>query len=869
MKFDLSGLKFNPLNIIDDVASILGDKETVRQTQRMLDDMDYPHIRDLLPFADYMSEEKLFINKDSVGFVLESQPLIGGNEQVVNSLEALLQESVPRGTPLQVLMVSSGALQEQIDYGLKDFGWTGYRADECNDINRRFALHGARHGFPNGLGHPLTLRDYRLFFTWAHKTRRVTETDLIHVRDVRRAISNALTAADIFTRHASADDIIGVIRELCNHDVSRLASYEKPYDPQSDLTAQMVDNSTSWLVKPGYIRISGSDAKARDFSSRMVSMNLDRNPHEHYLWQNGNIIADLASPTSSIACPFLFSMVLVTDEQMKSQGEAKNRFLGLDSRVNTPYAKFIPGTVRQHAEWKGLVTELDAGRTALTRYFYGLTFFCEDDDEAMSRYVENTKKAFARQAIKMVRADYMQVRNLLATLPFTMADPKLWRDLNRTGATQRAESFHATNLMPVIGDNKLSSAGILLPSYRNQVAFLDVFDEDLPNTNFNWFLSGTSGAGKSVFAQALARQVIDREGYVSITDIGDSYKAFCSSIGGAYINGENLRFNPFANVTDIKLAAERIRDQLCILASPRGLLDEVHESLMMEAITEQWPTYEQGMRIDHVVDYLKKRQGDVALKSGAQIAGRIDEMVTLLNKYTTKGIYGKFFNSDEPTLKMDMRFVVTELGDLRNRGDLLSAVLFTLMIWSENLMYSTQRDLRKMNIIDEGWKLLGGSSDKIRQFIEEGYRTARRHGGSCGTVTQSIRDKNLSTASLAAYENSSFKFTAMQEFQSFSMFEKEEPNAFSEQEWELVKKFPAAKLAKYSALLVKIGGSSSFHRLLLDPLSDKLFSSKGQDFTYREKRLAEGADIKDILFEMVERDAEKRRELEALLAMPL
>ena len=48
MKFDLSGFRFNPLNIIDDVASILGDKETVRETQKMLDDMDYPHILSLI-----------------------------------------------------------------------------------------------------------------------------------------------------------------------------------------------------------------------------------------------------------------------------------------------------------------------------------------------------------------------------------------------------------------------------------------------------------------------------------------------------------------------------------------------------------------------------------------------------------------------------------------------------------------------------------------------------------------------------------------------------------------------------------------------------------------------------------------------------
>ncbi|WP_182853347.1 TraG/VirB4 family ATPase [Arsenophonus endosymbiont of Aleurodicus floccissimus] len=49
----------------------------------------------------------------------------------------------------------------------------------------------------------------------------------------------------------------------------------------------------------------------------------------------------------------------------------------------------------------------------------------------------------------------------------------------------------------------------------------------MPNTNFNWFASGTAGAGKSVLAQTIARQVLDSDGYSSIFDIGDSYKAFC------------------------------------------------------------------------------------------------------------------------------------------------------------------------------------------------------------------------------------------------------------------------------------------------------------------------------------------------------
>jgi len=863
------GLRFDPLNVVDTVAGILGERDTLAETREKLQEMDFPHIRDLLPYKDYDSESQIWVNKTSVGFVVESQPLIGANEKLADSLEYLLRDVAPRNIPLQVMLVSSRAVKEQVQHGLKNSAWQGHRAGECNDVTARFYLNGARYTYDNGLDHPLTLRDYRLFFIWATPVKNITDTDLIRVRDVRRNLLNALNAADIWSSAIGVTEFSSVLREFLNHDPARLERYDSTYDPSADLSTQFVDRTTSWRVKPSHIRIEGSDRQSRAFAARMVNLNLDANPQEHYLWQNGNVIQDLMSPTNGIPCPFIFTMVLTTEDQMKSQGEANTKFLALDSRVNTSYAKYIPSTKRQHAEWSDARTRLLANQTSLTSYFCGLTLFCPDDDDLTSRYTEKARNACAAQGLRFVRADFMQLRNLLATVPFAMTDKKLRGDCRKTGAIQRSETFHAVNLMPVIGDNKLCASGILIPSYRNQVAFIDVFDESLPNTNFNWFMSGTSGAGKSVLANSIARSVLDRGGTVAVQDIGDSYKAACSSLGGTYINGESLRFNPFANVTNITLAAERIRDQLCILASPNGLLDEVHESLILEAITESWPRYEQEMRVDHVIDYLKGRQAEIIREHSSLIGGRIDEITTLLSKYSTRGIYGKFFNSSEPTLRPDLQFVVTELGDLRKQQDLLSAILFTIMIWNENMMYNTPRSQRKMNIIDEGWKLLGGSSKKIKDFIEEGYRTARRHNGSYGTVTQAIRDKNLSTAALAAYDNSSFKFTCMQDAKSFTTFQKEEPHALSELEWELIRKFPSAKQARYSAFLLSVGEYSSFHRLILDPLSDSLFSSKGEDFTYREQRLREGADIKDVLFEMAENDAHKRDIIHMLREMQL
>lgn len=50
--------------------------------------------------------------------------------------------------------------------------------------------------------------------------------------------------------------------------------------------------------------------------------------------------------------------------------------------------------------------------------------------------------------------------------------------------------------------------------------------------------------------------------------------------------------------------------------------------------------------------------------------------------------------------------VVLELGGLEDRPSLLVAVMFSLIIYIENRMYRTPRNLKKLNVIDEGWRLL-------------------------------------------------------------------------------------------------------------------------------------------------------------------
>lgn len=101
-----------------------------------------------------------------------------------------------------------------------------------------------------------------------------------------------------------------------------------------------------------------------------------------------------------------------------------------------------------------------------------------------------------------------------------MMQEGMWEDLKMTGSTLRCKSWNAVNLMPVVAERQLSHVGMPLPTYRNQVAFFDMFGEENGSTNFNIAVTGTSGAGKSFLTQGILRDVLNAGGYAWVIDMG-------------------------------------------------------------------------------------------------------------------------------------------------------------------------------------------------------------------------------------------------------------------------------------------------------------------------------------------------------------
>ncbi|WP_447876392.1 type IV secretion system protein TraC [Serratia fonticola] len=821
----------------------------------ILGQMNFPQFSRLLPYRDYDAQTGLFMNDKTMGFMLEAQPINGANETIVSSLENLMRTKLTREVPLAIHLVSSPLVGQDIQYGLRELSWTGEEADKFNAITRAYYLRAAEEGFPlpEHLNLPLTLRNYRVYFSCCVPRKRGSKASVMELENQVKIIRASLQGAQIVTRGVDADAFIRIVAEMVNHNPDALYTKDRELDPLKDLNYQCVDDSFDLKVKADHMTL-GLRENGKNSTARIMNFQLTRNPEIAFLWNMADNYSNLLSPELSISSPFILTLILSVEDQVKAQNEANLKFIDLEKKSKNSYAKFFPSVVQEAKEWGDLRQRLASSQSSLVSYFLNISVFCRDEQEIALNVEQDVLNSFRKNGFELISPRFNQIRNFLANLPF-LAGGGLFKQLQASGVVQRAESFNVANLLPVVADSPLATAGLLAPTYRNQLAFIDLFSKGMGNTNFNMAVCGTSGAGKTGLIQPLIRSVIDSGGFAVVFDMGDGYKSLCENMGGVYLDGESLKFNPFANVTDdtINEMAERLRDQLSVMASPNGNLDEVHEGLLLKAVKATWLSKKNQARIDDVVDYLVMARDSEGYEGSPTIRSRLDEMVVLLTQYTRDGVYGNYFNSDEPSLRDDARMVVLELGGLEDRPSLLVAVMFSLILYIENRMYRTPRSLKKLNVIDEGWRLLDFKNNKVGAFIEKGYRTARRHTGSYITITQNIVDFDSDTASSAAraaWGNSSYKIILKQSAKEFAKYNQLYPDQYSQMQRDMIARFGNAKEQWFSSFMLSVEHLTSWHRLFVDPLSRAMYSSDGEDFEFVQRRRREGLTIHEAVWEL-------------------
>ncbi|WP_316205609.1 conjugal transfer protein TraN [Escherichia coli] len=227
----------NPLEAVtqavNSLVTALKLPDESAKANEVLGEMSFPQFSRLLPYRDYNQESGLFMNDTTMGFMLEAIPINGANESIVEALDHMLRTKLPRGIPLCIHLMSSQLVGDRIEYGLREFSWSGEQAERFNAITRAYYMKAAATQFPlpEGMNLPLTLRHYRVFISYCSPSKKKSRADILEMENLVKIIRASLQGASITTQTVDAQAFIDIVGEMINHNPDSL--YRDTYVTQS------------------------------------------------------------------------------------------------------------------------------------------------------------------------------------------------------------------------------------------------------------------------------------------------------------------------------------------------------------------------------------------------------------------------------------------------------------------------------------------------------------------------------------------------------------------------------------------------------------------------------------------------------------
>ena len=272
--------------------------------------------------------------------------------------------------------------------------------------------------------------------------------------------------------------------------------------------------------------------------------------------------------------------------------------------------------------------------------------------------------------------------------------------------------------------------------------------------NYNVFLLGPSGSGKSFFMNKYLKSSYDAGQHVFLIDVGDSYRALCNIIkeeskgaDGTYYTfekGKPISFNPFRNVGRFKTADNQALNFIFTLmltlwkngneAMNSASMKLVRDSIM--AFLDRW----EGSSDPVFNDYYKYVRDEFCISLGEKEIGKeyfdLKDYLISLEQFYEGGVYDYLLNSYDNADILNDRFVVFEID--RIKGDPVIYPVTTLVIMDAFMEKMASSGDFKVMCIEEAWKAIMGT--QMATYMMELWKTARKHRTSAVVVTQELKD---------------------------------------------------------------------------------------------------------------------------------
>ena len=387
-------------------------------------------------------------------------------------------------------------------------------------------------------------------------------------------------------------------------------------------------------------------------------------------------------------------------------------------------------------------------------YMHTLIEVTADDPETLERRVAAVEKLCVTVDMIARRCDYKNEQGFLSALPLLGLDADIERKSRRNALTSGvAAAFPFASYE--LSDRNGIFLGLNL--YNRSPVFLDPYD-DYKYTNGNWWIGGSSGAGKTFTLQCLGGRLRQqgRRVIFIVPQKGHEFRPLCEMLGGLY-----LRLSPSSKDCPNLMAIRR--RSLDSYSGLRGLAarddsilaDKISRLIIWYSLQKRDLTDEDKNYLDSSLVECYRRYGitfdnDTVTDEGGgfrempiiadwyqvlQEKPETKHLAVVLARYVTGSAAAMGARNDVDT---DNKYIVLDTSGMPD--DLMLPGIFWATDLANDLIMDAGEELSAL-IADELWSLVGANSNPLAAgFVQEMVKTIRGLGGIAITSTQGMQD---------------------------------------------------------------------------------------------------------------------------------
>lgn len=775
-----------------------------------------------------------FTETQYIGFCFEISPMNQMGEDARVTLENLLnKDTIPDNSMFSFALWSSPNISKiKSQHSLvrsERFVSTG--SDESDALLKRLSGEALEH-LSSGTKKPVEhisktrINNKRGFVSFVTKIKKTKKPEIDSSKIYSALMSEIMAVLDsvgFSPRILKPRSLLEVYHEMLNWapNATWLEGFE--YDDHIPINEQVQDATTEFVKmrQPGVYRINDRFVMAATMSKA---------PDYPSIADTAKFIQKLETATgtgvkdNSMFCSHIYYGDRVSDKKEIARNEKTYRFLTAGSKESKASSTY--GAHRDMHEG------VERSNRAISICSSVVIFGDSETD-----VIEKAQQAIAH--LGTLQYKYLDEKIIGHGIFYAMLPMNFLPDkgvINLISRFKRCLPEHASRMLPVVSEwTGIGRPTTLFAGRSGQILPLTLYDT---GSNYNWLGMAMSGSGKSVLANRFVSDYLSCGAKFFIIDQGHSYITTCEIFNGTYItfDGDNCpNLNPFPHIVDWDgqdAEGPMVVGVVSEMMSINPKRDKLEISIIEDVINTVWLSKGNQAGIDDIYNTL--------LEQGESLDDRrYSDLAMRLKKWTTHGIYGRYYTEGVPVDFDRSRLVVLDIDALKDKEDLSRVVVMQLILQINRYIYAKVQkgDNSWANLlIDEAWKFMAegdaGEHNAVLQFILTAYRQFRKHNASIGLLVQSLEDVYSNPAGKAIADNAAVKIFLGQDPASVEQLAEKKRIDLSPYWINQLKTVSTFKVrGGFSELFIMTKDRMGVGRLILSPFTLKVFGTEADDRT--------------------------------------